>query len=74
MFHERTKHIRIDCQFVHEKIQQNLISIGYVKTGKKFGDIFTKSDHTAYTISKPNSKYSSTRFPINWFKTNMKTN
>ena len=33
IFHERTKHIKIYCHFVREKIQLGLISIGYVKTG-----------------------------------------
>ena len=33
VFHERTKHIEIDCHFVCEKIQLDLISTGYVKTG-----------------------------------------
>ncbi|RVW64653.1 Retrovirus-related Pol polyprotein from transposon RE1 [Vitis vinifera] len=43
VYHERTKHIEVDYHFIREKIEENLVSTGYVKTGEQLGDIFTKA-------------------------------
>ncbi|RDX90521.1 Copia protein, partial [Mucuna pruriens] len=43
IFHERTKHIEIDCHFVREKLLAKEISTKFVNSNNQLADIFTKS-------------------------------
>ncbi|PNX77125.1 retrovirus-related Pol polyprotein from transposon TNT 1-94 [Trifolium pratense] len=43
IFHERTKHIEVDCHFIREKIISGIIKTSFIRSNDQLADMLTKS-------------------------------
>ena len=42
MFHDKSKHIEIKYQYIHDMVEKGVVELRYVSTDKKVADVLTK--------------------------------
>ena len=50
VFHARTKHVKVDYRFVHEKVLRYDLQVKYITIGDQLADVFTKSMSTSHLL------------------------